>query len=273
MARIVRSLSFGAVTLGPRATNAHSGIINDSSNGSVAVSSPSAHRGRRRLRELDLITTSKRVGMTRHSSLSGVLHGRLEVVLGKGKSTTGSVGRNSGNSAFEGNLHAFVVMLVTILGCGRWSGADYACTCISVKADGVLLRLSLRLNLTLTLRLRVRMGSDSPERFFRVRRPVRPSVKVIVHLDEAVDDGNATTVGARDEDGAKAVRGSKIVQVTTGRLLVLGAAADAVLGDEQVGDADEDVEKDEDGHDNGDDQVAGGRPLSLHDGACFERYN
>lgn len=208
--------------------------------------------------------------MTRGSSLSGVLHGRLKVVLGKGKSATGSVGRNSGNSAFERNLHALIVVLVAILG-SRWSGADYACTCISVKTDGVLLRLSLRLNLILTLRLRLRVGSDSPERFFRVRRPVRPSIKVIVHFDEAVDDGNATTVGARDEDGAKAVRGSKVVQVTTRRLLVLGAAADAVLGDEQVGDADEDVEKDEDGHDDGDDQVAGGRSLSLHDEACFAR--
>jgi hypothetical protein len=203
--------------------------------------------------------------MTRRSSLSGVLHGRFEVVLGKGKSTTGSVGRNSGDSAFEGNLHALVVVLVTILGGGRWSGADYAGTCISVKTDGVLLRSSLRLNLILPLRLRLRVSSDSSERFFRVRRPVRPSIKVIVHFNKAVDDGNATTVRARDEDGAKAVRRGKVVTAMTRRLLVLGAAADAVLGDEQVGDADEDVEKDEDGHDDGDDQVAGGRSLSLHD--------
>ncbi|KAH6611584.1 hypothetical protein Trco_001604 [Trichoderma cornu-damae] len=226
-------------------------------------------RGRRRRQDVGIAAG----GSPRHGSLGGELHGRLAAVSREIEDEP------SGDDFRGGRALSAVAAIHVFVGSGCVGGCDAS---VFVNAALVLvlllnmlvlalilvLMLVLVLVLVLMLVLVLSVERDSPERLLGIGSPVGPGVEIVIQLDDAVDDGDLLAFRAGDVDGSHLIAARRrIAAATTKTVLAVGqrlragfaAAADAVLGDEEVGYPEEDVEQDEDADGDGYGEVDGQR--------------
>lgn len=209
----------------------------------------------------DINVASKRSASD--DSVRGRFHGRLDVVSCQIEDEP-SLARGTGDNAVRGELHFGSILLVTVA-IVVVGGHDSTSRCGSSCDYAVVVHA------VLVLRLMLRLGGiekDSSKSLFRISSPIRPRVKLIIHFDDAIDDGHLLALGARNVDGSGHViavvriAASPVVESAT----ILGSGSSSstvgsavtvepVFGDEEIDDADEDVEEDENGQDDGDDEV------------------
>lgn len=214
---------------------------------------------------IDVNATSK--GGSSEGSLRHSFHGRQGIVSCQAKNKISLVGHH-GDDAIRGELHfrsvLFIAVAVVVVGDHGVSSRR------SSSCDGCVV-VHLVLALTLILRLSV-VERNSVQSLFRVSSPVRPPVNLVIHIDDAVDDGHLLALRTRNVDGSRhfiAVRAATSSLIETAAIFgrrsssnssTIGSAlaVKAIFGDEEIDHAEKDVEKDENSQDDGDDEVDGG---------------